>query len=114
MGTHTVTVEGTGDAFACSEDRNVLECMERAGLHAVDVGCRRGGCGVCRVQVVGGTFNALKMSRAHVTADDIEHGVVLSCRISATSDLVVHPLGLRPPPQHHATHEAPTAPAATN
>jgi hypothetical protein len=45
------------------------------------VGCRGGGCGVCRVRVLDGAYTTLRMSRqAHVEADEAA-GVVLACRI---------------------------------
>jgi ferredoxin len=37
---------------------------------AVPVGCRGGGCGVCRVQVLSGGYESKRMSRRFVTDDD--------------------------------------------
>ena len=92
----TVTVEGCGAASASTEER-VLVALERAqgcgllkGLpRKLPVGCRRGGCGICRVRVLAGDYRVTPMSRAHVTADDEAAGVVLACAIYASSDLTL-------------------------
>lgn len=87
----TVTVIPVGHQFACAPDTLVLDAVERAGTRSVDIGCRRGGCGVCRVQVLAGVFTGKVMSKAHVTAEDIASGLVLACRIFPTTDLVIEP-----------------------
>ena len=51
------------------------------------VGCRRGGCGVCRVRVLAGAYRADRMSRAHVSEEQEAAGVALSCCIYPLSDL---------------------------
>ena len=44
----------------------------------IQVGCRGGGCGVCRVEVLAGdVYTAKRMSKAHVTEADLAHGIVL-------------------------------------
>ncbi|MGE0881018.1 MAG: 2Fe-2S iron-sulfur cluster-binding protein [Acidimicrobiia bacterium] len=91
MALFTVTVGDDGGEVVCPDTTNLLEGLEGRGSCAVPVGCRRGGCGVCRVQVLSGTYTALKMSRAHVNADELASGIVLSCRIVPTSDLNIVP-----------------------
>ncbi|MDO8361897.1 MAG: 2Fe-2S iron-sulfur cluster binding domain-containing protein [Actinomycetota bacterium] len=93
---HTVTVLPEGAQFRCRPDRNVLESIS----DGVQAGCRNGGCGVCRVQVVSGAFTAKKMSKAHVTPEDLERNIVLACRIFATDDLTIRPC---PRPAHVLT-----------
>lgn len=89
MTTYTITVDPTGQQFRCPEDKTVLIAMEYLGAEGIQVGCRSGGCGVCRVQVVSGTYTSKKMSKAHVTEDDLATDIVLSCRIFPTTDLTV-------------------------
>ena len=89
-----VTLEGHGQANAYEGER-VLVALERAqGFgqlrnmpRKLPVGCRRGGCGVCRVRVLSGDYRSDLMSRAHVSAEDEVEGVVLACCIYAQSDL---------------------------
>ncbi len=61
----------------------------RAARPDLRIGCRRGGCGVCRVRVLDGIFDTGPMSAVHVSADDREAGVALACCIYPRSDLVL-------------------------
>lgn len=96
--TTQVTVLPGEQTFVCNDGAHALEAIERSGTRPVPVGCRRGGCGVCRVRVVSGTFTTKVMSKAYCTADDIATGEVLACRIFPTSDLVIEPC-----PKRHET-----------
>ncbi|MEM5386752.1 2Fe-2S iron-sulfur cluster-binding protein [Paraburkholderia phymatum] len=91
--TYRIEVENTGDAFGCDADATVLKAMAAAGGRGIPVGCRGGGCGVCKVQVLSGRYHACKMSRACVSADDEEQGTVLACRITPLSDLSLRVVG---------------------
>jgi ferredoxin len=88
-----VKVEGYDETFTCADDQTVLRCTEVGIKRRIPVGCRQGGCGVCKVEVLSGTFTARVMSRAHVSVDDQAAGRVLSCCIWPTSDLTVRVLG---------------------
>ncbi len=89
-----VTLEGHGVAN-CYEGERALMALERAqGFgqlknlpRRLPVGCRRGGCGICRVSVRSGEYDSGPMSRACVSADDEAAGVVLACCIYPRSDL---------------------------
>ena len=91
---YTIVVEDAGVA-ACSGTERVLVALERAqgfgqlkGLpRKLPVGCRRGGCGVCRARVVEGRYRHDPMSRAHVSEADEAAGVVLSCAIYPLTNL---------------------------
>ena len=87
----TVTVLPGGQSFACAPEHHVLEAVVRSGTRSVDVGCRRGGCGVCRIRVIEGSYTTKVMSKAYCTADDVASGIVLACRTFPTSDLVIEP-----------------------
>ena len=92
MTMHTITVEPSGATFRCPDTKSILLGVETSGGgQFIQVGCRSGGCGVCRVQVLSGSFTAKRMSKAFVTEDDLAEGLVLSCRAFPTSDLVVTP-----------------------
>ena len=95
--TFHISIVGADD-FDNSASLNVLRAMEQACARGIDVGCRSGGCGVCRSEVLAGTYTERPMSKAHVPAEDRARGVILACRIIPTSDLVLRPLGRRPQP----------------
>jgi len=89
-----ITLEGHGEASGYPHER-VLVALERAqGFgklrnmpRKLPVGCRRGGCGICRVRVTGGQYRSDVMSRAHISVEDEAQGVVLACCIYPLSDL---------------------------
>jgi ferredoxin len=90
---HQVLIEDTGEQYNCDERESVLDGMARLGRRGIPVGCRGGGCGVCKVQIVEGSYAASVMSRAHVSADELAAGVVLACRVRPHGDLRVQVLG---------------------
>lgn len=90
MAIHTVTIEDDGSSYRCSESLTLLEGMESLGKKGIPVGCRGGGCGVCKVQVLTGSYTKRVMSREHISESDEAQGCVLACRVRPTS-----PIGLR-------------------
>ncbi len=89
-----IAIEDSGEEFACSAERNVLKAMEQLGRKGIPVGCRGGGCGVCRVQVVGdGRYRTGKMSREQVPVEDEEQGICLACKLFPEADLRLKVLG---------------------
>lgn len=86
---HQVIESCSGQRFTCAEDLPVLTGMERQGLHCVPVGCRGGGCGLCKVRVLAGEYECGRMSAKHLPAEDRERGYVLACRLFARSDLSI-------------------------
>lgn len=93
---YTVTLEGHGFA-PCGDAERVLEALERAqgfgrlkGMNfRLPKGCRRGGCGVCRVRVLEGDYRQTPMSRSHISEADEAEGVVLCCSIYPLTDLLL-------------------------
>jgi ferredoxin len=89
-----IALEGHGVASGYSHER-VLVALERAQGFGqltnmpvrLPVGCRRGGCGVCRVRVLQGQYRSDAMSRAHVSAEDQAAGLVLACCIYPLTEL---------------------------
>ena len=88
-----VVIEDTGESFRCADSRSLLEGMEALGRKGIPVGCRNGGCGVCKVQVTSGTYASRVMSREHVSEEDERCGRVLACRVRPTSDLRLTVIG---------------------
>ena len=90
-----ITLADSGTCFPCKDGQTVLAAMEKLGRRDIPVGCRGGGCGICRVQVVDGVhYRTQKMSRAQISADDIAAGICLACKLIPEGDLVVRSLGL--------------------
>nr|WP_281245312.1 2Fe-2S iron-sulfur cluster binding domain-containing protein [Celeribacter neptunius] len=97
---HSIRIKGCETEIQCAEDQKVLFAMEQQ-IHIpnprpVRVGCRKGGCGACRVKVTKGTFSTAKSSRTHVTEEEAAEGYALACRITPLSDLEIEPAFLGP------------------
>ena len=89
-----ILLSDSGESFDCREGQNVLAAMEALGRRGIPAGCRGGGCGICRVQVLaGGAYRTLKMSRAQVSVEDEAAGIALACKLLPSGDLVLRSLG---------------------
>ena len=86
---YAVNVTNTGEVFECSASHNLLHGMESLGRKGIPVGCRGGGCGVCKLRIESGTVQCDTMSRACVSVVEERQGFVLACRSRPTSDLTV-------------------------
>ncbi len=90
----TVTVLDSGESFRCCGSNSVLESLRRAGKRGIPVGCRAGGCGVCKVEVVSGSYEQIRpMSREFVSVEQQLAGQALACCIRPLSDLEVRVIG---------------------
>lgn len=93
MAMYRVRIEDTGEQIECRHDCSVLHSMERLGRRGIPVGCRSGGCGVCKVRILKGHARRKVMSRAHVSADEEIAGLALACRLYPDSDLQIQVVG---------------------
>ncbi len=93
MTIHTVTIEDDGSSYRCSDSLTLLEGMESLGKKGIPVGCRGGGCGVCKVHVLSGSYTKRVMSREHVSEEDEAQGRVLACRVRPTSEVSLRVIG---------------------
>jgi ferredoxin len=87
--THRCTVvdDAASVSFDVPDGGRLLHEMIAHRCSAIAVGCRGGGCGVCRVRILDGTYDTRRMSRRHVSEADEHAGIVLACRTIPTSDL---------------------------
>lgn len=82
-----IRVEESGECFTCGSEERLLHAMQAQGVSSIPVGCKGGGCGVCRVRVLTGDYETRKMSRAHVSEEEEQAGYALSCRVIPKSNL---------------------------
>ncbi len=88
-----VIIEGEDAPVFDNRREGVLRAMERAGRAEIPVGCRNGGCGVCKVLVLKGKYSLGKISRAQVSEQEEQAGYALACRLYPESDIEVRPVG---------------------
>lgn len=84
-----LTIHPTGEVVYLEPGETVLGGLYKAG-YAYTIGCRRGGCAICKVDVREGDF-----SYDHPVADSVisdeerTDGTCLSCRAVPASDLTI-------------------------
>ena len=89
----TIHVCDTNEDFKCREEEHLLNGMIRLGRKGIPVGCKGGGCGVCKVRILSGDYATRKMSRAHVTEEEESQGYALACRCYPKGDLSIAVIG---------------------
>lgn len=82
-----------GYEYQCDEHESLLVAMARTGKNGIPLGCRGGGCGVCKVQVLTGTFASKTMSRNEVSREDEACNLLLACCVFPRSDIELRVVG---------------------
>lgn len=84
---HKISIVNRNRAFDCDEEQALLIGMEQGSKRLIRVGCRGGGCGVCKVKIVSGNYQCKAMSKAHISTVEREEGFALACRVYPRSDI---------------------------
>jgi ferredoxin len=84
-----MALEGRSETVDLVSSQSVLASAEADGRDLIKVGCRRGGCGLCKVKILKGKYSSRKMSRAHVSELEEAEGFALACRVIPEGDLLV-------------------------
>ncbi|ENU80525.1 hypothetical protein F975_01579 [Acinetobacter sp. ANC 3789] len=92
---HLIRLHSSDEQFHCHSGLSLLDGMKSLARKGIPVGCRGGGCGICRVQVLQGNYQCKRMSREQVSELEQQTGIALACRIYPKSDLDVTFLGLK-------------------
>ncbi len=87
--TFNIKVVNRQQEFPIPEGQYLLAGMEKSGSKAIDIGCRGGGCGLCKVRVLEGRYSTGRMSRRQITEQEQADGYALACRVLPESDLVL-------------------------
>jgi ferredoxin len=84
-----VTILPDGVHLATLPEETLLRALGRAGLR-YRVGCKRGGCGICKVQLLLGEVRYERPIAASVLSDDERvEGICLSCRAVPLTNIVI-------------------------
>lgn len=86
---HRIEVVNRDQVFYCAEDQVLLIGMERQNINCINVGCRGGGCGVCKVRIITGDYETKCMSRAHISEAEEKQNYALACRVLPRGDLLI-------------------------
>jgi len=80
---------GENRHFEVADDSSLLAGAETSGRSCIPVGCRGGGCGLCKVRVLEGAYRVKRMSRAHISEVEAANGYVLACRAYPLTNAVI-------------------------
>jgi len=84
-----LTILPDGLQVNAAEAETVLKALSRAGLK-YRVGCKRGGCGICKVQLVLGEVRYERPVAESVLSDDERvEGICLSCRAVPITNIAI-------------------------
>ena len=84
-----VTVQPGGQQVPIRDGETVLEGLFRAG-YAYTVGCRRGGCGICKADLRRGSVSYRKTIASTVlTEAERADGTCLTCRAVPDGDVTI-------------------------
>lgn len=85
----TVSVHGTGVTVQSRPGESILAALHRQGF-AYRVGCKRGGCGVCKLDLLSGDVEyPVAVAETVLTPAERTGGTCLSCRAVPVADTVV-------------------------
>lgn len=84
-----VTIQPDGENIPAREGETILEALKNSG-YSYRVGCRRGGCAICKIDLLSGTVSYNRPVAANVlTEEEKAEGTCLSCRAVPEEDVVI-------------------------
>lgn len=84
-----LTVVPQGISVDLGDDETILEGLYRHG-YAYRIGCRRGGCAICKVDLIEGSVGYNRsVADTVLSADEIAAGTCLSCRAVPKTDITI-------------------------
>ncbi len=84
-----LTVLPTNTAILVNEGETIIAALIRSGF-LIRVGCKRGGCGICKVHVVAGEIRYERnVADSVLDQDDRNVGICLSCRAVPLTNVIV-------------------------
>ena len=84
-----MTVLPTGTVITTLPDETIIGALVRSG-YLIRVGCKRGGCGICKVHLLAGEVRYERpVAESVLSDDDRALGICLSCRAVPLTDVVI-------------------------
>ncbi len=84
-----LTVASDGVEVGVNEGETILEALYRNG-YAYRIGCRRGGCAICKVDIVEGEVEYNRVvSESVLSEEEMAAGICLSCRAVPVGDVTI-------------------------
>jgi ferredoxin len=88
MSQYQIHVQPDNRTIQSKEGQSILDTASRNGVK-IKVGCKGGGCGICKIKVLEGDVERGISSRSVLSPEEIEQGYALSCQAQPKSDVVI-------------------------
>ncbi|WP_019529168.1 2Fe-2S iron-sulfur cluster binding domain-containing protein [Dasania marina] len=86
---YQILVANKNNSYSCAAGETLLAAMERANKRCIKVGCRCGGCGLCKIRIISGNYACKSMSKTQINEQDSHAGLALACRVIPSSDMTI-------------------------
>lgn len=86
---YLIKIINTQQTYLCPGEKNLLQGMECQGKDGIPVECRGGGCGICKIQIIAGSWQCKKMSTSVLTPAERQRNIVLACCCYPQSSLIL-------------------------
>ncbi|WP_071396226.1 2Fe-2S iron-sulfur cluster-binding protein [Bacillus tuaregi] len=88
MNNYLIKVQPDDRTMTGKADESILNTAIRSKVD-IKVGCKGGGCGVCKIKVIEGEVETGVCSRSVLPLSEEQEGYTLACRAKPKSDLVI-------------------------
>lgn len=86
---HRIQIANLEREYLCPTGSSLLLGMEKVNARFIAVGCRGGGCGVCKIRIVSGEYASKRMSKAQISDEEASAGMALACRVFPKGDMTI-------------------------
>ena len=90
---YTIKIVNEDFRFLCNEKNSLSEAMSKVNKKHPMVGCRGGGCGICKIKIISGDYTLGRMSSKYVSLEEAGKGYSLACRTYPISDMEIEFVG---------------------
>lgn len=83
---YKITIFNNETYYICKSGNSILDQAINKNIKDIPSGCRNGGCGICLLRILDGSYMCKEMSQKKINQED---NCYLSCKVYPLSDLVV-------------------------
>ena len=88
MSQYRIHVKPDDRIIPAKQGESILDTTSRNGVK-VKVGCKGGGCGICKIQVLEGDVDRGISSQSVLSLEEIEQGFALACQTQPKGDICI-------------------------
>jgi ferredoxin len=88
MSSYCIKVQPDERTIFGDDNDFILDTAIRNGVK-IKVGCKGGGCGICKIQILEGEVDRGHSARSVLPLDEIEEGYALACQTKPNSDVII-------------------------